>query len=108
MKPPLLEHIEAKVINFLHDAKGPAHASQIAVHIQERRQDTLHAIQRLVKNNTLKGVHDFAFFNSTGEIMAYTLADTAPQPTPVAPSIPIPPSQPTPPSPRGSALDHPA
>ena len=106
MKQALLEHIEAKVINFLHDVKGPVHASQIAVHIQEKREDTLHAIQRLVKNNTLKSVQDFTLFNSTGEIMAYTLADTAPQPTPVAPSVP--PPQLTPPPTRGPALDRPA
>ena len=99
MKQALLEHIEAKVINFLHDVKGPVHASQIASHIQERREDTLHAIQKLVKNNTLKSVQNFTFFNTTGEIMAYTLADTTP--TPVAPSVPPPPL--TPPPPPGSA-----
>jgi len=37
MKPALLEHIEAKVINSLRDMKVPMHASRIAVHIQERR-----------------------------------------------------------------------
>ena len=104
MKQALLEHIEAKVINFLRDAKAPVHASQIAVRIQERREDTLHALQRLVKNRTIKGVQDLAFFNSTGEIMAYILADTALQPTPVDPSIPIPPPQPASPSPRGPVL----
>jgi len=106
MKKALLEHIEAKVINFLRDMKEPIHVSQIAVHIQERREDTLHAIQRLVKNNTLKSVQDFTFFNTTGEIMAYTLADTAVPPTPVAPSISPPPL--TPPPTRDPALDRPA
>lgn len=96
----LLEHIEAKVINLLHDAKEPVHASQIAGHIQERREDTLHAIQRLVKNNTIKGVQDFAFFNTTGETMAYTLVDGALRQTPLDPSIPIPPPQPVSPAPR--------
>jgi hypothetical protein len=102
MKKALLEHIEAKVINFLHDVKEPAQASQIAVHIQERREDTHHAIQRLVKNNTLKSVQDFTYFNTTGEIMAYTLADTAPPPAPVASSVPPPPLTPSPPP--GSTL----
>jgi hypothetical protein len=102
MKQALLEHIEAKIINFLRDMKEPIHVSQIAVHIQERREDTLQAVQRLVKNNTLKAVQDFTFFNTTGEIMAYTLADSALQPTPVAPSVPPPPL--TPPPPPDSAL----
>ncbi|MGB7767640.1 MAG: hypothetical protein WBN22_02150 [Verrucomicrobiia bacterium] len=101
MKQALLEHIEAKVINFLRDMKAPIHASQIAVHIQERREDTLQAIQRLVKNGTIKDVQNLVFFNSTGEVMAYTLADAALQQTPVAPSVP--PTQLTPPPQRGSA-----
>ena len=104
MKQALLEHIEAKVINFLRDMKDPIHVSQIAVHIQERREDTLQAVQRLVKNGTLKGVQDLTFFNSTGETMAYILADTALLPTPTAPPIPIPPSPPTSPLQRGSVL----
>lgn len=108
MTQALLEHIEAKIINFLHDAKAPVHASQIAVHIQEKRQDTVHAIQKLVRNNTLKGVQDFAFFNTTGETMAYTLVAGAAEPAPVDTSIPIPTPQPaSPPSnrptPGGSA-----
>jgi len=104
MKQALLEHIEAKVINFLYDMKAPVHSSQIAAHIQEKQEDTLQAIQRLVKNNTLKDVQDFAFFNTTGETMAYTLADGALQQTPVDPSIPIPPPQPASPSSRPPTL----
>ena len=100
MKKALLEHIEAKVINFLRDMNGPNHASQIAVQIREKREDTLQAIQKLVKNRTLKGVQDFTFFSSTGETMAYTLADAALLQTPVALSVP--PSQLTPPPRHGS------
>lgn len=88
MNESLLEHIEAKIINFLHDTKTPHHASQIAVHIREKREHTLQAIQKLVKNRTIKGVQDFALFGSTGETMAYTLVNVAPEPTPVMPSIP--------------------
>ena len=102
MKPALLEHIEAKVINSLRDMKVPMHASRIAVHIQERREDTLQAIQRLVRNRTIKGIQDLTLLNSTGETMAYTLADPTLQSTPIAPAIPIPPSPPTSPSQRGS------
>lgn len=94
MNQALLEHMEAKVINFLRDVKAPAHASRIAVHIQEKREDTLQAVQRLVKNRTLKGVQDLALFNSTGETTAYVLADAALLPMAVDPSIPIPPTHP--------------
>jgi len=104
MKQALLEHIEAKVINFLRDSKAPVHVSQIAVHIQEKREDALQAVQRLVKNRTLKGVQDLACFNSTGETTAYVLADAALLPMAVAPSIPLPPPQPAPPSARGPVL----
>jgi hypothetical protein len=94
MNQSLLEHVEAKIINFLHDTKTPHHASRIAVHICEKREDTLQAIQKLVKNRTVKGVQDFALFGSTGETMAYTLVNVAPGPTPVMPSIPPTPSTP--------------
>jgi hypothetical protein len=104
MKQALLEHIEAKVINFLRDSKAPVHVSQVAVRIQEKREDTLQAIQRLVRNQTLKGVQDLAFFNSTGETTAYVLADAALLPMTVDPSLPIPPPQPTPPATRGPLL----
>jgi hypothetical protein len=99
MKTALLEHIEAKIINFLHDTRAPNHASQIAVRIQESREDTLQAIQRLVKNRTIKSVQDFTLLNSTGEILAYTLADTSSPPTPFPPSAP--PPRLTPQAPRG-------
>jgi len=104
MNQALLEHIEAKVINFLRDSKAPVHVSQIAVHIQEKREDALQAVQRLVKNRTLKGVQNLACFNSTGETTAYVLADTALLPMAVDPALPIPPPQPTPPAARGPLL----
>lgn len=88
MNQSLREHVEAKIINFLHDTKSPHHASRIAVHIREKREDTLHAIQKLVKNGTIKGVQDLALLGSTGETMAYTLVNVAPGPTLVMPSIP--------------------
>ena len=88
MNESLLEHIEAKIINFLHDTKTSRHASQIAVHIREKREDTLQAIQKLVNNRTIRGVQDFALFGSTGETMAYVLVTVAPGPTPLMPSIP--------------------
>ena len=78
---------------------APGHASEIAVHIQETRQDTLQAIQPLVKDGTIKGKQDFALFNSTGETVAYTLADPLLQPTLIPPSAP--PSQSTPQIRRG-------
>jgi hypothetical protein len=99
MKVAPLEHVEAKIINLLRDTKAPNHASQIALHIHEKREDTLQAIQRLVKSSTVKGIQDFAFLNSTGETIAYTLADTSPPPAPFPPSVP--PSRLTPPAPRG-------
>jgi hypothetical protein len=86
------EHIEAKIINFLHDAKIPRHASQIAIQIRETREHTLQAIQKLVKNGAIKGVQDFTFLKATGEIMAYVLANTVMGPTPLMPSIPPPPA----------------
>ena len=100
MKTALLEHIEAKIINFLLDTKAPSHASQIALHIYETREDTLQAIQKLVKSSTIKGIQDFTFFTSTGETMAYTLASTSQVPTPFAPAVP--PSRLTSPFRRGS------
>jgi len=100
MKKALLEHTEAKVINFLRDVNGPRHASLIAIEIHERREDALQAIHTLVKNRTLKGVQDFTLFDSTGETTAYALADAALQPTPVV--LPIPPSQLNPPIRHGS------
>jgi hypothetical protein len=87
MNVSLLEHIEAKIINFLHDTKTPYHASEIAVRIREKREDTLQAIQKLVTNRTIRGVQDFALFGSTGETMAYTLVNLLPGPAPVMPSI---------------------
>jgi hypothetical protein len=99
MKESLLEHIEAKVINFLHDMQAPHHASQIAVHIHETRGDTLQAIQRLLKNQIIKGVQDFTLLNSTGETMAYTLAGTPPGPATIMPPVP---SRPASSLPRGS------
>jgi hypothetical protein len=90
------EHIEAKIINFLHDTKVPRHASQIAIQIRETREHTLHAIQKLIKNGAIRGVQDFALLNSTGEIMAYALANSALRPTPTMPSVPPPqPATPT-------------
>ncbi len=100
MNESLLEHIEAKIINFLHDTKTPHHASRIAVHIREKREDTLQAIQKLVNNGTIRGVQDLALFGSTGETMAYTLVTVAPGSTPLMPSIP--PSQLTPRASHGS------
>ena len=100
MNVSLLEHIEAKIINFLHDAKTPHHASRIAVRIRKKREDTLQAIQKLVENRTIMGVQDFALFGSTGETMAYTLVNVAPGPTPVMSAVP--PSRLTPPAHRRS------
>ena len=91
MKEAPREHIEAKIINFLRDLKTPGHASQIAVYIQESREDTLRAIQRLVRDGTIKGKQDLSLFNSTGEIVAYTLAD---QSALIPGSVPPPPSTP--------------
>jgi len=92
MNSASLEHIEAKVINFLHDTKVPHHASQIATQIREKREETLRVIQRLVRNGTIKGVQDFTLLNSTGEITAYVL-DNAAVP-PALPSAPPPPPAP--------------
>ena len=75
MKTVPREHIEAKIINCLRDLKAPGHASEIAVQIQETSEDTLQAIQHLVEDGTIKGKQDFTLFNSTGETVAYTLAD---------------------------------
>ena len=91
MKAALLEHIEAKIINYLLDVKPPIPASQIAKRIQETREDTLLAIHRLVKGRTIKGVQDVSQFNSTGETMAYVLIAPFPMPAPVQP--PAPPSR---------------
>jgi hypothetical protein len=84
------EHIEAKIINFLHDAKVPRQASQIALQIRETREHTLQAIQKLITNGAIRGVQDLALLHSTGEIMAYALADSALKPTPAMPSVPPP------------------
>jgi len=86
MKAAVREHIEAKIINCLRDLNTPGTASQIAVQIQETREDTLSAIQRLVKDHTIKGQQDLTLFDSTGETVAYTLADPLLQPTLVPPS----------------------
>lgn len=102
MKQTLMEHIEAKIMNLLHDLNKPIPASQIAAKIQEKRQDTLQAVQRLVRNNTIKGVQDLTLFNLTGETMAYVLTVGA-LPPKVTPPIPIPPSAHAPPFQRGSA-----
>lgn len=99
MKTALREHIEAKIINWLHDTKAPNRASEIALHIHETREDTLQAIQRLVRSNTIKSIQDFTLFSSTGETVAYTLADISPPPSTFPPSIP--PPRLTPPSPPG-------
>ncbi len=88
MKAAPREHIEAKIINCLRDLKAPGNASQIAIQIQETREDTVRAIQRLVKDRTLKGRQDFALFNSTGETVAYTLADPLLQPALIPPAVP--------------------
>ena len=93
MNNALFEHIEAKIINLLHDAEAPRHASRIAVQIRETREHTLHAIQKLIKNGAIRGVQDFSLLHSTGEIMAYALANTALGPTATVP--PVPPPQPT-------------
>ena len=98
MKPETSEHIKAKIINCLRDLKTPGHASEIAVHIQETSEDTLQAIQQLVKDGTIKGKQDFTLFNSTGETVAYTLADPLLQPTLMPGSVP--PAQSTPPTRR--------
>lgn len=91
MNTASFEHIEAKIVNFLHDTKAPRHASQIAVQIRETREHTLQAIQKLIKNGAIRGVQDFTLLHSTGEIMAYTLANTTLEPTPTLPSVPPPP-----------------
>ena len=102
MKAALLEHIEAKIINLLHDTQAPTHASQMAFHIQETREDTLRAIQRLVKSSTIRSMQDFTFLKSTGETVAYTLADPSPAPAPFPPSVPARNAgRLTPPGPRG-------
>ncbi len=93
MKAILREHIEAKIINWLRDLNAPDTASQIAVHIQETGEDTLRAIQRLVKDGTIKGKQDFTRFDSTGEIVAYTLADPLLQPALIPGSVPPAPSR---------------
>lgn len=98
------EHIEAKIINFLRDTKVPSHASQIAVQILEARQDTLQAIQRLVRNGTIKGIQDFTLLDSTGETVAYALTAAPPASTPIPPSLP--PSGVTPQWRQGPASDH--
>ena len=90
MNRTLQEHIEAKVINFLREAKIPTHASQIAARIQEKRDDTNHAIQSLVRNKIVSGVQNLAVFKSTGETMAYLLADGGLKQASES-SIPIPP-----------------
>lgn len=94
MKTAPSEHIKAKIINCLRDMKAPGHASEIAVHIQETREDTLQAIQQLVKDRTIKGKQDFTLFNSTGETVAYILADPLLQPTLIPGSVPPPQSTP--------------
>ena len=86
MKAAVREHIEAKIINCLRDLNAPGTASQIAIQIQETREDTLRAIQRLVKDHTIKGQQDLTLFDSTGETVAYTLADPLLQPALVPPS----------------------
>jgi hypothetical protein len=88
MKAAPLEHIEAKIINFLRDENAPCPISQIAVHIQETRENTLLAIQKLVKNRTVKTVQDLSLFNSTGETVAYDLADPSLLPAATMPFIP--------------------
>lgn len=95
MKAAAREHIEAKIMNCLRDLNVPGTASQIALQIQETRDDTLRAVQRLVKDGTIKGQQDLALFNTTGETVAYTLADPALQP-PLVPG-PVPPTQSAPP-----------
>jgi hypothetical protein len=88
MKTAPREHIEAKIINCLRDLQAPGNASQIAVQIQETREDTLQAIHRLVKDRTLKGRQDLTLFNTTGETVAYTLAGPLLQPALIPPAVP--------------------
>lgn len=78
-------------MNCLRDLNAPGNASQIAAQIQETQEDTLRVIQRLVKDHTIKGQQDFTLFNSTGETVAYTLADPLLQPA-LMPG-PVPPSR---------------
>lgn len=92
MKREPREHIEAKIINLLRDTRTPCHASKIADHIQETRQDTLYIIQRLLKEGTIQGKQDLTHFNSTGEIVAYTLGGALPEPA-LIPAL-VPPSGP--------------
>ncbi|MFZ1071894.1 MAG: hypothetical protein WAO21_00525 [Verrucomicrobiia bacterium] len=82
MKTALLEHIEAKVINYLLDTNAPNLVSRIAFQIQETREDTLQAVQSLVKSGTIKGMQDLTLFTSTGETVAYTLAYALQVPVP--------------------------
>jgi hypothetical protein len=93
MKTAPREHIEAKIINCLRDLNAPGTASQIAVQIQETQEDTLRVIQRLVRDRTIKGRQDFTLFNSTGETVAYTLADPLLQPALMPGAVPPSPSR---------------
>ncbi len=90
MKTAPREHIEAKIINCLRDSKAPGTASQIAVHIQETREDTIRVIKRILKDHTINGQQDFTLFNSTGETVAYTLADPLLQPALIPGAVPPP------------------
>jgi DNA-binding MarR family transcriptional regulator len=68
------EDIETKVLDFLRKAGAPNVASQIAIYIHENREDTLQAIERLVKKGLIKHESDFTFLNSTRETIAFSLA----------------------------------
>jgi len=69
------EDIETKILHFLRDKNAPNAASQIAIHLEENRDDTLDAINRLVKKGLVKSVPDLTFLNSTEEKVAFTLTD---------------------------------
>ena len=65
------EEIELKIIQYLRKVKAPNVPSLIATEIRETREDTLQAIERLVKKGILHSERDFTFFNNTGETKAF-------------------------------------
>ena len=67
------EEIESKIFDFLSKVRVPNPPSQIAAHIHETREDTLQAIERLIKKGTIKPVEDFTFLKLTGETTSYAL-----------------------------------
>ena len=68
------EEIQSKITEFLRRAGAPNVASQIAVHIHERREDTIEVIERMTRKQVLFIEQDLTFMNSTGETKAYGLA----------------------------------